>query len=144
MKFLFRNEMKRNKRNNQLVTLSSGRVRHIATMSSEDLERLPGDYDKELLRREIPKERKYKPDFNPSPVERKVLELKGRSTDYIPRGYHRPQYLPAQAENWVLGSDVFKNSGDPREKTWVTAYKQALQKEKGTQDLGNPRLKGLS
>jgi len=136
MKFLFRNEMKRNKRNNQLVTLSSGRVRHIATMSSEDLERLPGDYDKELLRREIPKERKYKPDFNPSSAE--------RSTDYIPRGYHRPQYLPAQAENWVLGSDVFKNSGDPREKTWVTAYKQALQKEKGTQDLGNPRLKGLN
>ena len=136
MKFLFRNEMKRNKRNNQLVTLSSGRVRHIATMSTEDLERLPGDYDKELLGREIPKERKYKPDFNPSSAE--------RSTDYIPRGYHRPQYLPAQAENWVLGSDVFKNSGDPREKTWVTAYKQALQKEKGTQDLGNPRLKGLS
>jgi len=136
MKFLFRNEMKRNKRNNQLVTLSSGRVRHIATMSSEDLERLPGDYDKELLRREIPKERKYKPDFNPSSAE--------RSTDYIPRGYHRPQYLPAQAENWVLGSDVFKNSGDPREKTWVTAYKQALQKEKGTQDLGNPQLRGLS
>ena len=128
--------MKRNKRNNQLVTLSSGRVRHIATMSSEDLERLPGDYDKELLRREIPKERKYKPDFNPSSAE--------RSTDYIPRGYHRPQYLPAQAENWVLGSDVFKNSGDPREKTWVTAYKQALQKEKGTQDLGNPQLRGLS
>jgi len=136
MKFLFRNEMKRNKRNNQLVTLSSGRVRHIATMSSEDLERLPGDYDKELLRREIPKERKYKPDFNPSSAE--------RSTDYIPRGYHRPQYLPAQAESWVLGSDVFKNSGDPREKTWVTSYKQALQKEKGTQDLGNPQLRGLS
>ena len=128
--------MKRNKRNNQLVTLSSGRVRHIATIPSEDLERLPGDYDKELLRREIPKERKYKPDFNPSSEE--------RSTDYIPRGYHRPQYLPAQAENWVLGSDVFKNSGDPREKTWVTAYKQALQKEKGTQDLGNPQLRGLS
>ena len=128
--------MKRNKRNNQLVTLSSGRVRHIATMSSEDLERLPGDYDKELLRREIPKERKYKPDFNPSSAE--------RSTDYIPRGYHRPQYLPAQVESWVLGSDVFKTSGDPREKTWVTAYKQALQKEKGTQDLGNPKLKGLS
>jgi len=128
--------MKRNKRNNQLVTLSSGRVRHIATMSSEDLERLPGDYDKELLRREIPKERKYKPDFNPSSAE--------RSTDYIPRGYHRPQYLPAQAENWVLGSDVFKNSGDPREKTWVTAYKQALQKEKGTQDSGNPKMRGLS
>ena len=136
--------MKRNKRNNQLVTLSSGRVRHIATIPSEDLKRLPGDYDRELLRREIPKERKYRPDFNPSPSERKVLELKGRSTDYIPKGYHQPQYLPTQVETWVLGNDVFKNSGDPREKTWVTSYKQALQKEKGTQDLGNPQLRGLS